>query len=458
MLNEERLYLIEEACGVFGIFHHKAAAKYAYFGIHALQHRGQESAGIVTLFEEKLYRQCGLGKVKDALSFESIDALKGESAIGHVRYSTVGESTLQNAQPLIVATKFGKIALAHNGNITNAFVFRKALENQGHVFTTQTDTEVIAHLIDQSAERDLLTAIIDTVKKIEGAFSLLIMSKEFTVSLRDSAGVRPLSMGRIGDGGARVVASESVSFDLINAVFERDIQPGELFVCYEIGEEKSFFPFDEIRPFPCVFELVYFARPDSIVFGRSVYRVRKKMGERLAEESPALGDIVIAIPDSGIPAALGFSHFSGIPFEVGFVRSPNIGRTFIEPKPEIRNIGVELKLSPIREVLNGRRVIVVDDSIVRGTTSKKIISLLRDAGAAEVHFRVASPPTTHPCFYGIDTSDKKELVAHDMEKDQIRDFIGADSLAYLSLKGLFEAVKGEKKNVCAACFTGDYPV
>lgn len=456
MLDEERAYLIEEACGVFGICGHQDAAKLSYLGLHALQHRGQESAGIATLDRGKLLVERRLGRVAEVFSDDVLTNLPGDIAVGHVRYSTSGESTLQNAQPITLTTKFGPMALAHNGNLTNADELREKLKQLGSIFATGTDTEVIAHLIAKSESKDMVGAFVDALKQVKGAFSLVVLTQGFMISLRDANGVRPLSIGKLGD--SRLVASEPVSFNLIDGVFERELQPGEMLINYADGREESSFPLPKAKPCACIFELVYFSRPDSTIFGRSVYNVRKNMGARLATEANVDADIVVPVPASSFPAALGFSQKANLPLEMGLVRSHYVGRTFIEPSSEIRNFGVKLKLSPVKEVLEGKRVILIDDSIVRGTTSKKIVSLVRDAGAREVHFRVASPPTTNPCFYGIDTPEKGQLIASNSTLEEIRQYIDADSLAYLSSDGLFAAVDGSEDTFCAACFTGNYQV
>ena len=460
MLDEERHHLIEEACGVFAIADHEEAANLAYLGLHALQHRGQESGGIAALIGNEIVVQRRLGLVGDAFTEDVLAIVRGDTCIGHVRYSTTGESTMRNAQPITVSTKFGPLALAHNGNLTNADRLRRQLESQGSIFGTTTDTEVIAHLVAKSLAGDGLSALIDALRQVTGAFSLVGLTREFLFAVRDPYGVRPLVMGRID--GKPVFASEPSAFRLIGAEFEREVAPGEIVVVFADGREESRHPFETVRPKPCVFELVYFARPDNTIFGRDVYETRKQMGRILARESAVDADLVIPVPDSGGPAALGFAQESGIPYEMGLVRSHYVGRTFIEPSSSIRHFGVKLKLAPVESLLRDKRVIVVDDSIVRGTTSRKIIKMLREAGAAEVHFRVASPQTTNPCFYGIDTPQKSELIAANHTVDEIRDFITADTLAYLSVDGLREAVGAEviggKPSFCEACFTGDYPI
>ncbi len=460
MLDEERKYLIEEACGVFGIHGHREASNMAYLGLHALQHRGQESAGIVTIDGEDVHVQRRQGLVGEGFTEDVLESLPGNKAIGHVRYSTTGESNIRNAQPLTVSTKYGPIALGHNGNLTNATTLRKRLEAQGSIFGTSTDTEVLAHLVAKSFASNMLDALIDALRQVRGAFSLVGLSKEFMVAVRDPHGVRPLVVGHLD--GRRVVASEPSSFQLIGATVEREVEPGEMLVVYNDGTEEWRHPFESIQPRPCIFELVYFARPDNTIFGRPVYESRKNMGRILARESAVEADVVIAVPDSGVPAALGFAEESGIPFEIGLVRSHYVGRTFIEPSNSIRHFGVKLKLAPMIPVLRDKRVVVVDDSIVRGTTCRKIIKMVRDAGAKEVHFRVASPPTTHPCFYGIDTPERSQLIAATHEIEEIQTYITADSLAYISIDGLRESVGAEVKDgesgFCEACFTGDYPI
>lgn len=456
MLEEERHGFIEEACGVFGVLGHPHAARIAFFGLHALQHRGQESAGIVSRQDGVLHVQRRQGLVSEGFTDEVLASLPGTSAIGHVRYSTTGESSIRNAQPLMVSTRFGPLALAHNGNLTNAAALRSGLERAGAIFGTTTDTEVIAHLVAKSEASNLVDAVVDALKQVRGAFSLVAMTAEHLIAVRDAYGVRPLSLARLG--GFPVLASEPASFAIVDAVFERELGAGEMFVHEVGGAERWLLPFERVKPRPCMFELVYFARPDSTIFGRDVYSARKAMGAILAEEHPVDADLVIAVPDSGTPAALGFAAQAGLPFEMGLVRSHYVGRTFIEPTSNIRNAGVKLKLGPVASILANRRVVVVDDSIVRGTTSRKIIKMVREAGAREVHFRVASPPTTHPCFYGINTPERSQLIAAHHEHAQIRDFIGADSLGYLSRQGLRRAVGTGPDGFCEACFSGDYPI
>jgi amidophosphoribosyltransferase len=462
MLDEDKRDLIEEECGIFGIVDHNEAANHTYLGLHALQHRGQEAAGIATVDEDReMYVQRRMGLVNDGFDKQVLATLPGRSAIGHVRYSTSGDSTAGNAQPITVSTKYGPIALAHNGNLTNAGELRSRLEGEGSIFGTTTDTEVIAHLVARSLADDLEGALFESLRRVEGAFSLLAITPKFTMAIRDPHGVRPLCLGHLN--GSPVVASEPSSFNLIGADFDREIDPGEGLIIDAEGNERSVRPFEEEKPAPCIFELVYFSRPDSNVFGRNVYEARKEMGEILARESHVESDVVIPVPDSGVPAAMGYAEETGLDYEMGLVRSHYVGRTFIEPSSKIRHFGVKLKLSPIRSLIEGRRVVVVDDSIVRGTTSRKIVSMLRDIGAEEVHFRVASPQTTHSCFYGIDTPDRDELIAAHHSTEEIREQIGADSLAYLSIDGLRESVGASvdeegRSSFCEACFTGDYPV
>jgi amidophosphoribosyltransferase len=460
MLDEERWALIDEECGVFGVHRHPEAARLTYFGLHALQHRGQESGGIAALDRGLLAVERRMGLIADAFTQAVIDTLPGDRAIGHVRYATTGASSLRNAQPLSFHTKYGHVALAHNGNLTNAKALRDRLERQGAIFGTETDTEAIAHLIARSEAHTLEGALIDALRGLRGAFSLVGLSEGALFAARDAHGVRPLVIGRLN--AARVIASETTSLALIGATFEREIAPGELLIIAPDGAERSVAALPATAPRPCVFELVYFARPDSEVFGRSVYAARRRMGELLAAEAPADADVVVPVPDSGIPAALGYAAVSGVPLELGLVRSRYTGRAFIEPSGSIRSARVTLKLSPVRHLLEGKRVIVVDDSIVRGTTSLQIIKMLRDAGAAEVHLRIASPPTISPCYYGIDTRSRDELIAASRDTAAICDHLGADSLAYLSLRGLRSAVgaspHADNPSFCEACFTCDYPI
>jgi amidophosphoribosyltransferase len=451
-----------EECGVVAIHAHPEAEKLAYLGLHALQHRGQESAGMVTSDGERLRVHRSMGLVADIFTEEVLTSLRGILAIGHTRYSTAGDSALLNAQPIMVQSNKGAIAIAHNGNLVNAQAIRQKLEAQGSIFQTNSDTEVLVHLIALSREQTLPDAIADALRRVEGAFSLVMISRDRIFAARDPRGFRPLAMGRIpaltGEKKDTVVfASETCAFDLLGATYERDVKPGELVIVGPEGISSRFY-----SPSPaqssCIFEHVYFSRPDSIVFGRSVDLSRDLMGRQLAREAPADADIVVPVPDSGNTAALGFSTESGIPFRLGLIRNHYIGRTFIEPSQSVRDFGVKLKLNPVRSLLDGKRVALIDDSIVRGTTSKKIVRLIRNAGAKEVHMRISCPPTISPCFYGVDTPSKKHLIAANKTIEEIRAYIGADSLAYLSLEGMKKACgEGEVTTYCSACYTGHYP-
>ncbi len=455
---EIRLDKFREECGIVGIHGHPEAANLAYLALYALQHRGQESAGIVASDGKSLHLEKAMGLVADIFSEVRLRRLKGPLAIGHVRYSTTGTSQLKNAQPLTAGYLRGQIALAHNGNLTNAEKIRQALEGEGSIFASTTDSEVIVHLIARSRELNLLEATIDALVQVRGAYSLVIMNETELLGIRDPYGFRPLSLGRLGD--AWILASESCAFDLIEATFVRDLEPGEVLRISQRGLE-TYRPFPPAPKAECIFEYVYFSRPDSLLFGRSVAGVRKELGRQLAREHPVEADVVIPVPDSGVPAALGFAQEAGLPFEHGLIRNHYVGRTFIEPKQAIRHFGVKIKLNAVREVLEGRRVVVVDDSIVRGTTCRKIVSMIRGAGAREVHLRISSPPTISPCYYGIDTPTRKELIASTHEVEEIRRYIRADSLGYLSLKGLHQSAGKEAQGgagFCDACFTGRYPI
>ena len=443
-----------EACGVFGILGSTEAPNLTYLGLYALQHRGQESAGIVASDGETLHLEKAMGLVADVFSETRLKRLKGSLAIGHVRYSTTGSSQLKNAQPILATCRHGTVALAHNGNLINAQDLRSGLEADGSIFNSSTDSEVIVHLIARSKSDDLVEATAEALSRVSGAYSLVIMSEHELLGIRDPHGFRPLSLGRLGD--AWVLASESCAFDLIDATFVRDLEPGE-FLHITPNSLRSFFPLPPAHSAQCVFEYIYFSRPDSILFGKSVAGVRKALGRQLAEEAPVEADLVIPVPDSGVPAALGYSDRSGIPFDHGLIRNHYVGRTFIEPKQNIRHFGVKIKLNPVREILEGKRVVVVDDSIVRGTTSRKIVSMVRSAGAREVHMRISSPPTVSPCYYGIDTPTRKELIASSHSVDEICTYIRADSLGYLSRVGMLKAV-GKDTDFCHACFSMEYPV
>jgi amidophosphoribosyltransferase len=444
-------------CGIFGVYGHPEASNITYLGIHALQHRGQESGGIVSCDGGKLFAHRSMGLVADIFDAPTVARLPGRSAIGHVRYSTAGSSDIRNAQPFHVEYAHGTIAVAHNGNLVNARELRAKLEAAGSIFQSGSDTEVIVHLLAHAKESDTVERISWALGQVEGAFSLVFLTETKLIAVRDPHGFRPLALGRLKD--AFVFASETSSFDLIEAEFIRDIEPGELVVVDASGL-RSFRPFGPPPPGRfCVFEHVYFARPDSRVNGKSVYRVRERLGRRLAKEHPVPADVVVPVPDSGIAAAIGYARESSVPFDMGLIRSHYVGRTFIEPQQSIRHFGVKLKLNAVREVLDGKRVVVIDDSIVRGTTSRKIVKMIRGAGAREVHVRISSPPTTHPCYYGIDTPTRSELIASSHTPEEIARYITCDSLGYLSPEGLMEAVEAEGgAGYCAACFTGEYAV
>jgi amidophosphoribosyltransferase len=443
-----------DECGVFGVCDSEDAANIAYLGLYALQHRGQESAGIATLDGGQIRVEREMGYVADVFDEARLSRLPGRTAIGHVRYATAGASLLANAQPLVFATGRGPLALAHNGNLVNAREIRSMLESKGALFTTTSDSEVILHLVARSQAPTLKEAIADALSEVRGAYSLVILSREGIFAVRDAHGIRPLSLG-IREGSP-VVASETCAFDLIGAKFERDVEPGEIVRLSREGFSSHRFSFPISTP--CVFEHVYFARPDSMVFGRSVAASRQGFGRRLAREHPVEADVVVPVPDSGMYAALGYAEESKIPFALGLVRNHYVGRTFIEPKQAIRHFGVKVKLNPVREVVEGKRVILVDDSIVRGTTSRKIVRMLREAGAREVHVRVSSPPTVKSCHYGIDTPTRQELIAANKSVEEIRQFIEADTLGYLSAEGMLDAFGRPQQATCTACFTGIYPV
>jgi amidophosphoribosyltransferase len=451
-----------DECGVVAIYAHPEAEKLAYLGLHALQHRGQESAGIVTSDGMALHMHKAMGLVADIFQESVLAKLPGTLGIGHTRYSTAGDSALLNAQPIMVQSNKGRMALAHNGNLVNAQDIRHRLESQGSIFQTNSDTEVIMHLIALSKEQTLPEAIADALRRVEGAFSLVMISPDRIFAARDPRGFRPLAMGRIpGQGSEKqdaiVFASETCAFDLIGAVFERDVKPGELIVVGPEGITSRLYT-PALTQSSCIFEHVYFSRPDSLVFGRAVQQSREELGRQLAREAPAEADIVVPVPDSGVTAAMGYAAESAIPFRFGLIRNHYVGRTFIEPRQSVRDFGVKLKINPVRSLLEGKRVVLIDDSIVRGTTSRKIVRMVRSAGAKEVHLRISCPPTISPCFYGVDTPSKKELIGANKSVEEIREFIGADSLAYLSLPGLKKACgDGEKTSYCTACYTGVYP-
>ena len=445
----------KDECGVFGIFGHPEAANMTYLGLYALQHRGQESAGIAASDGNQVRISREMGYVADIFDGGTLARLPGPLAIGHVRYSTAGESKLLNAQPILIDCAHGQIALCHNGNIVNARELRDELVQQGSIFQSNSDTEVILHLYASSKARSIDDAIVESVAQVQGAFSLVMLTRDRLIAVRDPHGFRPLALGRLGD--AYVVCSETCAMDLIGATYERDVEPGEVLIVSADGVRS-------IKPFPpaplahCIFEHVYFARPDSYVFGRSVNEVRTELGRVLAREEPVDADVVVPVPDSGVCAAMGFAEQSGVPLRMGLIRNHYVGRTFIQPQASIRHFGVKVKLNPVRSVLNGKRVILVDDSLVRGTTSQKIVRMVRAAGAKEVHVRISCPPTISPCFYGVDTPRKSDLIAATHSLEEIREFLEADSVAYLSLEGLLSAVGSERRSYCTSCYTGVYPV
>jgi amidophosphoribosyltransferase len=451
---------LREECGVFGVSSTDSAAALVALGLHALQHRGQEAAGITSFDGEHFHTHRAMGHVAGNFDRDDvIRALPGTVACGHVRYSTSGETALRNVQPLYADLQTGGFAIAHNGNISNAIKLRRELVRRGSIFQSTSDTETIIHLVATSNYRTLLDRFIDALKQVEGAYSLIVMTPEGMIACRDPLGIRPLVMGKLDD--AVIFASETVALDVVGATFERSVEPGELIIV-QGSEIRSIKPFAAVAPRPCIFEWVYFSRPDSIAGDHSVYSVRKGIGAQLAIESPVEADLVIPVPDSGVPAAIGYAQESGIPFELGIIRSHYVGRTFIQPGDKVRHLGVKLKHNANRALIKGKRVILVDDSIVRGTTSLKIVQMMRDAGAAEVHMRIASPPTRHSCFYGVDTPERAKLLAHKLDVGGMTDFIHADSLAFVSIDGLYKAL-GEahradiRPRYCDACFTGDYP-
>lgn len=444
-----------DECAVVGVYGHPEAANLTYLGLYALQHRGQESTGIVSSDTESIYTEVGMGRVNDFFNEERLERLQGHLAIGHNRYSTTGTSALRNAQPLAVDYARGSLAIAHNGNLVNAHRVRSELEAYGSIFRSTSDTEVILHLIAQARSKSLVDCVVESLQQVQGAYSLLVMSREELIAVRDPYGFRPLCLGQLGD--AYVLASETCALDLIEAEYLREVMPGEL-IRISANGVQSYFPFAPAPSKRCVFELVYFARADSDVFGHNVYVMRKAFGARLAREAPIEADVVIPVPDSGIPAALGFAEESGIPFDTGLIRNHYVGRTFIEPQSSIRHFGVKIKLNANRRFLEGKRVVVVDDSIVRGTTSKKLVQMIRQSGAKEVHMRISSPPTTHSCLYGIDTPTSDELIASSHTVDEICDYLQADTLAYLSHDGMMRVARSGEQTYCSACFTGDYPI
>lgn len=444
-----------DECGVFGIFGHSEASNLTYLGLYALQHRGQESAGIAASDGAQIRHSKAMGYVNEAFNGESLAQLPGSLAVGHVRYSTAGESRLANAHPIVVDSVHGQLAVCHNGNLVNAGDLRDALVRDGAIFQTSSDTEVVVHLFARSRETSVEAAIIEAVSQVRGAFSFVMMTKDRVIGVRDPHGFRPLALGTLGD--AWVICSETCALDLIGATYVRDVEPGELVILSAKGV-KSLKPFAPAAVSQCIFEHVYFARPDSYVFGESVNEVRTDLGRRLAREAPVTADVIVPIPDSGVCAAIGFAEESGVPMRMGLIRNHYVGRTFIEPQQSIRHFGVRVKLNPVRSILDGKRVVLVDDSIVRGTTSRKIVRMVRSAGAREVHMRISCPPTISPCFYGIDTPRRSELIAATHTLEEIRKYLDADSVAYLSLDGMTGAVKGGRSKYCTSCYTGVYPV
>lgn len=459
-LEEESVFdKLHEECGVFALYGHPEAANLVYLGLYALQHRGQESAGMASSDGRKIHSVRKMGHVADIFTPDVLNELPGELAIGHTRYSTAGDTTLKNAQPLSVACSKGQVAVAHNGNLTNAIELRRELEEDGSIFQSTSDTEVVLHLVARSRERTLAGALRDALLQIEGAFSLVFLAQDRIIVARDPHGFRPLAMGRLelanGDI-ATVFASETCAFDLINATYIGDVEPGEMVIVGPEGMTREHYT-TPAAPAHCVFEHVYFSRPDSIVFGKPVAESRERMGRLLAREHPVDADVIVPVPDSGVAAAIGYAAESGIPYRQALIRNHYVGRTFIEPSQAIRDFGVKLKLNPVRHLLEGKRVVLVDDSIVRGTTSRKIVRMVRNAGAREVHLRISCPPTVSPCYYGVDTPVQHELIAFRLSLKEIEEFVEADSLAYLSLDSLSDSVKDTDHRFCYACYTGHYP-
>jgi amidophosphoribosyltransferase len=452
---------LHEECGVFGVYGAVDAAAHVALGLHALQHRGQEAAGIVSVENGQFFTHKALGLVGDHFNGKEVmTKLRGNRAIGHNRYSTSGEPHLRNVQPLFAEFSFGGLAIGHNGNLTNAYTLRTSLIKDGAIFQSTSDTEVIVHLIARSSKPTVEERLVEALKQVEGAYSLVALTHNIMIGLRDPLGVRPLVLGKLGD--AYILASESCALDIIGAELLRDIEPGEMIVIRENGLQ-SLRPFEQKSERFCVFEYVYFSRPDSILNDKNVYQVRKAIGAELAKDAPSDADLVVPVPDSGLPAAIGYAAQAGLPFELGIIRNHYVGRTFIEPTDQVRHLGVKLKHNANIAMIKGKRVVLVDDSIVRGTTSKKIVAMVREAGASEVHMRIASPPTTHSCFYGVDTPERDKLLAANMSVEEMREFIGADSLAFLSIDGVYRALgeanrDSKQPQYCDACFTGDYPI
>lgn len=444
-----------EECGVFGIFGNETAANLTYLGLHTLQHRGQESSGIATSDGDRIYRYAGMGKVVDVFTQQHIDNLIGNMAIGHNRYSTTGSSFLRNAQPIRVESRLGPIVLAHNGNLVNTAELHNKLEKAGHIFQTSIDSEIIVHLMARSEFSDFRDALIDALKQIKGAYSLLVMNRDTIYAIRDPHGLRPLVLGKLDD--AWVVASETCAFDIVGAEYIRDVEPGEVLEISKYGL-KSYYPMEKVEPAHCIFEYIYFARPDSMVFGNSVYDMRIALGRQLAHEAPVEADVIIPIPDSSVCAALGYSRESGIPYELGMIRSHYIGRTFIEPSQKIRDFGAKIKYNVVKSAVNGKRIILVDDSIMRGTTMRKIIKMFRSAGATEIHVRISSPPVVSPCFYGIDIPTHSELIAATHSIEEIKKYLRVDSISYMTVDSMLSSVSKSGLKFCTACFNGVYPI
>ncbi|MFP6582907.1 MAG: amidophosphoribosyltransferase [Candidatus Hydrogenedentota bacterium] len=445
---------LQDECGIFGVFGHEEAATLTYLGLYALQHRGQEGAGIVVNDAGQLKAHRGIGRVSEVFKPHKLARLRGNMAIGHVRYSTFGTSDLKNVQPLPVDYARGSMALGHNGNLVNAKKLREQLEDDGAIFQSTTDSEVIIQLIARSKEEQFVDCVTEALKKVIGAFSILATNGDVIVAGRDPHGIRPLWLGKLGD--AHILASESCALDIIDADWVREIEPGEV-ICISDSGVESFHPFEPVVARSCIFEYVYVARPDSYIFGQSVDVVRKKLGANLAKVQPVEADLVMAVPDSSNPAALGYAHESGIPFDMGFIRNHYVGRTFIEPDQHIRDFGVKIKLNPSRSAIEGKKIILIDDSIVRGTTAKKIVKMLNRCGAKEIHFRISCPPIINSCHYGIDTPDKEKLIAYNMEVEEMREHLGVESLAFQSIEGLVDATGVSKEQFCLGCFNNDYP-
>lgn len=444
-----------DECGVVGVFGHPDAANLVYLGLYALQHRGQESAGIVASNNGKMHLEVGMGLVADVFSDARLKKLPGNLAIGHNRYSTTGVSRLKNAQPCLIEYAGGTMAMGHNGNLVNAPKIRKELGEEGAIFQSTNDSEVVVHLMAQSRRNTFIDRAVAAFSQVQGAYSIVLMSENELVAARDPNGFRPLCLGKID--GAYIVASESCVMNLVEAEYIRELEPGELILINKFGI-KSFFPFQKSPTTQCVFEHIYFSRPDSHLFGKPVYSARKLMGRALAKGNPVEADVVVPVPDSGVISAMGYSEESGIPFQMGLIRNHYVGRTFIEPRSQIRNFGVKIKLNAVESVIRDKRVIIIDDSIVRGTTSKKIVKMLREVGAKEIHVRISSPPTTYSCFYGIDTPTKEELIASNMDLEQTCEYLGADSLHYLGLEKMLDVFGDDREKFCSACFNGCYPI